>query len=212
MLHGMAAVLGLSGGIATGKSTVTAFLSGYGAAIVDADVIVRELQAPGAPLLEEISKSFGSEMLDASGALDRAALGTLIFGDAEARARLDKIVHPKVGIAMAQQAADLQAASATLIVLDIPLLFENRKRLSDGGSAIPFDATVLVYAPEQAQLERQIKRDGCMREDALRRIQAQLPIEEKKSMADIVIDNSGSIDDTERQTHELFRRFTSREG
>ena len=205
----MAAVLGLSGGIATGKSTVADFLRTLGASIIDADEIVRELQTPGAPLLDEISKNFGSEMIDSAGALDRTALGALVFRDPKARARLDEIVHPKVGVVMAERAAELLAANAALIVLDIPLLFEGRKLHSEGASTLSFDATVLVYAPERVQLERLLKRDSCDREEALRRIHAQLPIEEKKSMADVVIDNSGSIEDTERQTDDLFRRFAT---
>lgn len=205
----MASVLGLTGGIATGKSTVAGFLNTLGAAIVDADTIVRELQAPGAPLLDEIAKSFGAEMIDSAGALDRAALSAIVFRDPEARARLDHLVHPKVGAAMVERVTELQTSSAALIVLDIPLLFEKKMTPSSGASSLPFDATVLVYAPLSAQLERQMKRDGCGREDALRRVRAQLPIEEKKTLADIVIDNSGSTQETERQVDTLYTRFTA---
>ena len=92
--------------------------------------------------------------------------------------------------------------------LDIPLLFEGRKARTGGASALPFDATVLVYAPEQAQVERQISRDGCDRDEAMRRIRSQLPIEDKKAMADLIIDNSGDPAETERQVRALFIRFT----
>ncbi len=110
---------------------------------------------------------------------------------------------------MRERTARAQAAGAELIVLDIPLLFEGRQARSGSASALPFDVTVLVYAPEQAQIERQIQRDGCDCEQALRRIRAQLPIEDKRAMADVVLDNSGSIEETERQARELYERFSA---
>ena len=205
----MAAVVGLSGGIGTGKSTVARYLAGLGATVIDADSIVRELQAPGAPLLDEIADAFGAEIIDADGALDRAALADTVFRDPDARARLSQIVHPKVGAVMKERTARAQAAGAALIVLDIPLLFEGREIGSGGASTLPLDATVLVYAPEQAQIQRQMKRNGCDRDEALRRIRAQLPIEDKKALADVVLDNSGSIEETERQAREFYDRFTA---
>lgn len=204
----MAAVLGLSGGIGTGKSTVSRMLTALGATVIDADAIVHELQAPGAPMLDVIADAFGSAVIDADGALDRAALGAIVFRDDAARRKLGLIVHPQVGVTMAARMAEAQASDAELIVLDIPLLFEGRKAGTGGASALPFDATVLVYAPEGVQIERQMSRDGCDRDEALRRIRSQLPIEDKKAMADIVIDNSGEIEETERQVRALYRRFT----
>lgn len=204
----MAKVIGLSGGIGTGKSTVSRLLAAHGAVVVDADAIVRELQAPRTPMLDEIAAEFGPELIDAEGALDRAALGAIVFRDESARLRLGKIVHPGVGIAMADRTAQAQRDGAVLIVLDIPLLFEGRKLRSGGASALPFDVTVLVYAPEATQIERQISRDGCDRDEALRRIRSQLPIEDKKAMADVVVDNSGDLAETERQVRELFTRLT----
>ena len=206
----MASVLGLSGGIATGKSTVAGFLSSLGASVIDADAIVHELQAPGAPLLDEIAEAFGSDLIDAEGGLDRNALGTIVFGDPTARRRLEAIVHPKVIATMADRVAGAQATDTQLIVLDIPLLFERRENGSSQGLTSSFDATVLVYAPEQLQVERLMNRDGCDREAALQRIRAQLPIESKKSMADIVIDNSGSLEETQNQTRMLFERFSAK--
>ena len=205
----MASVLGLSGGIGSGKSTVTRFLLSLGATVIDADAIVHELQAPGTPLLDEITEAFGTDLIDAEGRLDRNALGAIAFADPVARRRLEKIVHPKVIATIADRVSSAQAAGALLIVVDIPLLFERRKSSPNREIAPPFDATVLVYAPEQQQIERQMKRDGCDREAALQRIRAQLPIESKKSMADIVIDNSGNLTETRRQTQRLFERFTA---
>ncbi|MCH8891475.1 MAG: dephospho-CoA kinase [Myxococcales bacterium] len=205
----MASVLGLSGGIGTGKSTVARFLGSLGATVIDADAIVHELQAPGTPMLDEIVEAFGSDLIDAEGRLDRNALGAIAFRDAAARGRLEQIVHPKVIAAIAERVASAQAAGAPLIVVDIPLLFESRENNPNQESTPSFDATVLVYAPEQQQIERQMKRDGCDREAALQRIRAQLPIESKKAMADVVIDNSGSLEETQRQTRMLFERFTA---
>jgi dephospho-CoA kinase len=204
----MASVLGLSGGIGTGKSTVARFFDSFGAIVIDADAIVHELQAPRAPMLDEITEAFGSELVDAEGRLDRQALGAIAFGDVAARKRLEEIVHPRVTATIAKRVASAQAAGAPLIVIDIPLLFERSTRNPKGEFTHTFDAAVLVYASEQQQVERQMSRDGCDRESALQRIRAQLPIERKKAMADIVIDNTGSLEETRRQTMELFERFT----
>ncbi len=205
----MASVLGLSGGIGTGKSTVARFLGSLGAAVIDADAIVHELQAPGTPMLDEIKAAFGSELIDTEGKLDRSALGAIAFRDAAARRQLEQIVHPKVVATIADRVANAQAAGTPLIVVDIPLLFDRRESSPSPESTPSFDATVLVYAPEQQQIERQMTRDGCDREAALQRIRAQLPIENKKAMADVIIDNSGSLEETRRQTRMLFERFTA---
>jgi len=200
-------VIGLSGGIGSGKSTVARMLEELGAVVIDADAIVHELQAPGQPLLAEIADAFGPGVIEASGALDRAALGAIVFRDPDARARLGRIVHPKVGAAMLGRLAAARAAGARLVVLDIPLLFEGREAGTGSAALLAMDATVLAYAPEALQIERQIARDGCDRDEALRRIRAQMPIERKRALADHVIDNSGALEDTERQVRALFARL-----
>jgi dephospho-CoA kinase len=205
----MASILGLSGGIGTGKSTVARFLGSLGATVIDADAIVHELQAPGTPMLDEIAEAFGPGLIDTQGRLDRAALGATVFSDAVARRRLEQIVHPKVIATIADRVASAHTADTPLIVVDIPLLFDRRESNPNRESTPSFDATVLVYAPEHQQIERQMKRDDCDREAALLRIRAQLPIESKKAMADVVIDNSGSLEETQRQTRILFERFTA---
>ena len=177
--------------------------------MIDADAIVHELQAPETPMLDEITEAFGPRLIDAEGSLDRTALGARVFRDAAARRRLEQIVHPKVSATIADRVASAQAAGAPLIVVDIPLLFDRRESSANRESTPSFDATVLVYAPEQQQIDRQMKRDGCDREAALQRIHAQLPIESKKALADIVIDNSGSLEETRRQARTLFERFTA---
>jgi dephospho-CoA kinase len=205
----MTRIAGLSGGIGSGKSTVAAVLAELGAVVIDADAIVHELQAPGSPVLQELADAFGAEILDASGALDRAALGAIVFDDAGARAKLGAIMHPLVGAEMMRRLAAARDAGAALIVLDIPLLFEGMKAGTGISSRLGFDATIAVHVPEAVQIERQIARDGCTRDEALRRIRAQLPIDEKRDLADFVIDNSGSREETKRRVHELYRRLVA---
>ncbi len=195
-------IVGLTGGIATGKSTVARMLAELGAVVIDADAIVHELQAPGSPVLAEIVGAFGPDVLDASGALDRAVLGDRVFRDPQARQRLNAILHPRVGAEMARRVQAAQRAGVSLIVLDIPLLFETRAR---GGAGV--EAVILVYAPRALQIERQMARDGCDRAEAERRIAAQMPIEEKRALADHVIDNSTSRERTEAQVRALFEQL-----
>ncbi len=203
----MTRVVGLSGGIGTGKSTVSRMLAELGAVVVDADAIVHRLQAAGSPLLDEIAAAFGSDVLAAEGGLDRKRLADLVFRDPAARARLNAIVHPRVGVEMARELAAAREAGAPLVVLDIPLLFEGRAAGTGSASALGFDATVLVYAPRERQIERTLARDGGTREDIERRLAAQLPIDEKRALAEYVIDNAGSLDETERQVRALFERL-----
>jgi dephospho-CoA kinase len=203
----MTRVVGLTGGIGSGKTTVARMLEKRGATLIDADAIVHELQAPGAPLLDEIAEAFGSEVIDASGALDREALGAIVFADPEARRRLERIVHPKVGAEVARRLADAHSAGVPLLVLDIPLLFEGRAAGSGGTSSLEFDATIVVWVPRKIQIERQVEREGYGRDEAERRIRAQLPLDEKRRLADFTIDNSGSLEETEHQVHALYARL-----
>jgi len=205
----MTRIAGLSGGIASGKSTVAALFNKLGARVIDADAIVHELQSPGSPALDELAEAFGDEIIDECGALDRAALGAIAFQDPAARKRLGSIMHPKVGVLMMQQLAVARDAGVALIVLDIPLLFEGMKAGTGFSTQLGFDATIVVHVPEELQVERQMSRDGCSREEALRRIHSQLPIDEKREMADRVIDNSGALEATERQVRELYRQLTA---
>lgn len=202
----MTAVIGLTGGVGSGKSTVARMFAERGATVIDADAIVHELQAPGAPLVDEIAGAFGPDVLDADGALDRKALGDLVFRDPEARQRLNALVHPKVGAEFARRLRAAQGAGATLVVLDIPLLFEGREAGSGGTSAMDFRATVLVWVPQEVQIERQMARDGCTRTEAERRVHAQMPLDEKRELADHVIDNSGDLAETARQVDEIVRQ------
>jgi dephospho-CoA kinase len=202
-------IVALTGGIGSGKSTVGALLAKLGAAVIDADAIVHELQARGSPVLDEMVAAFGPEILDESGALDRKALGDAVFRDPEARRRLEAIVHPRVGAEFARRLEAAKDSGVPLVVLDIPLYFETRQEGGGGASRMPVDAVLLAYAPEEVQLERTVLRDGCSRDEALRRIRAQLPIEEKKRLADVVIDNSGSLAETERQARAFYEQMVS---
>jgi dephospho-CoA kinase len=166
-------------------------------------------------MLAEISAAFGPGVIDAEGRLDRAALGAIVFRDAAARARLGAIVHPPVAAEIARRVARARSQGVEVLVLDIPLLFEGRKAGTGTAAVLQFDATVVVWAPEAAQIERQIARDGCSREEAQRRVRAQLPLHEKKALADFVIDNSGTPEETDRQVSafwETLRRRPARAG
>lgn len=205
----MGAIVGLTGGIGSGKSTVARMFEALGATVIDADAIVHELQAPGAPMLDEIADAFGAHLIDANGALDRAALGAIVFGDDEARKRLNGIVHPQVGAEFARRVRAAQEAGTALLVLDIPLLFEGRRAGTGTSAVMRFDATVLVAAREETQIARVIARDGATREEALDRIRAQMPLDEKRGLADHVIENDESLDETRRQVEAIFETVSA---
>jgi len=205
----MTCLLGLSGGIGSGKSTVTRILAELGATTIDADAIVHEQQAAGQPMLAEIAKAFGEKVIAPDGSLDREALGAIVFRDEEARARLGRIVHPPVIAEMMRRAQAAVEAKVPLVVLDIPLLFEGRISGRGSGAMMDFDATLCVWVSRDVQIERTMARDGCDRAEAERRIAAQLPIDEKREMADYVIDNSGSEAETRAQVEALFERLTA---
>lgn len=204
----MTRVIGLTGGIGSGKSTVARLLAALGAVVVDADAIVHELQAPGAPMLGEMATAFGADVLTEDGALDRQRMADLAFRDPQVRQRLNAIVHPRVAAEMARRIDAARRSGAPLVVVDIPLLFETRPRDRDAARA-GFDATVLVYVPREVQIERTVRRDGCPRAEAERRVAAQLPIDDKRALADHVIDNTSDAADTERRVRALFAELTA---
>jgi dephospho-CoA kinase len=208
MLRAMTCILGLTGGIGSGKSTVTRILRELGATTIDADAIVHELQARGQPMLRELALAFGGEILTADGALDRKALGAIVFRDETARARLGEIVHAPVIGEMMRRAKAAVTRGDPLVVLDIPLLFEGRVSGRGSGALMHFDATVCVWVDEAVQLARTMARDGCDVDEARRRMAAQLPIDEKRAMADYVIDNSGEPEATRAQVEALVYALT----
>jgi dephospho-CoA kinase len=205
----MTRIIGLSGGIGSGKSTVTRMLQQLGAITVCADEIVHELQAPGAPLLGEIAAVFGEGVISEDGSLNREALGAIVFRDPDARGQLGKLMHPPVIGEMMRRAKAAVDASAPMVVLDIPLLFEGQKSGTGSAAVMSWEATVLVWVPPEVQIERTMDRDGCDRGEAERRVAAQLPIDEKKAMATHVIDNSGTLEQTREQVEALYRQLVS---
>jgi dephospho-CoA kinase len=205
----MTCVIGLTGGIGSGKSTVADMLSQLGATIVDADRIVHALQAPGTPMLAALVEEFGDGILDDTGALDRKALAAIVFDDRNALRRLGLIVHPEVGREMLRQVRAAIAAGAAMAVADIPLLFEGRREGRDTAKRLGVQGVILAWVPLETQIERTMLRDACTREQAVARIRAQVPIDEKRELAEYVIDNSGSRDETERQVRALYHRLAA---
>ncbi|MFD5215173.1 dephospho-CoA kinase [Microbacterium sp. NPDC058345] len=196
-------LIALTGGIASGKSTIARRLQEHGAIVVDADEIVREVQAPGSPLLGEIRAAFGEDVIEATGTLDRAALGARVFGDQEALARLNAIVHPAVREQSARRFEQAFAADAdAVVVYDVPLLVE--ARVDD-----PWDMIVVAHAPAEVRLNRLIELRGMDRAAAQSRIDAQVPDEKRLEIADVVIDTSGSLTRTLECTDDLWRRLVA---
>lgn len=192
--------LGLTGNIASGKSTVASIWEGYGAYLIDADDLARRAVEPGSPGLEAVVERFGREVLTPGGELDRAALRRLVFSDPEARAQLEGIIHPEVGRLREEEEARAQELGAEVVVNDIPLLFEV-------GLEDRFDLVVLVDAPEGERLRRLIEGRGLPEEEARAMITAQMPAEEKRERADILIDNSGTLEELEARTREVWEEI-----
>jgi dephospho-CoA kinase len=181
-------LIALTGGIGSGKSTVSGFLREMGVTVIDADEATRAVQAPGSEGLRRLVEAFGPDILDASGALDRPRLAAIAFGDPDARRRLNEIVHPLVREWMAERQREAAERGDEVVVLDIPLLFESR-------GASGFDAVILVYAPEEVQLRRLVEQRGMDERAARERLAAQMPIEEKRVLASHVIVNTGTLED-----------------
>jgi dephospho-CoA kinase len=194
-------LIALTGGIASGKSTIAARLKEHGAVVVDADAIVREVQQPGSPVLELIAAEFGAEMLGADGALDRAALGAHVFGHPDRVAALNAIVHPAV-VAESQRrfTAAASADASAVIVYDVPLLVEGR------GTG-EWDLVVVAHAPADVRVRRLVELRGLSEADARARIASQATDEERLAIADVVIDTAGTIADTRAQTDALWQRL-----
>ncbi|WP_286885019.1 dephospho-CoA kinase [Aneurinibacillus sp. UBA3580] len=193
-------VIGLTGGIACGKSTVSRMLAERGARIIDADIIAREVVRPGEEAWSLIVERFGRDILLANEELDRVKLGAIVFADEQARLDLNAIVHPAVRARMRQLMKEAQEESIALIVMDIPLLYESKLEYM-------VEKVVVVYCTAEQQLKRLMERNGYDEEEAMRRIASQMSIEEKKSRADYVIDNSGTFTETEEQVDELVGKL-----
>ena len=191
-------LVGLTGGIATGKSTVSAMFRNLGAEIIDADRLARDVVAPGEPALAEIARVFGPHVLLPDGSLDRKALGTVVFADAEQRRTLERITHPAIRERFARRLADLESARFTGVVLfDAAVLVES-------GNHRNMDRLVVVVTDEATELARLMARDGLAHEEALARVRSQLPVAEKAKLADHVIDNTGDRARTAARVREVY--------
>ncbi|WP_320164615.1 dephospho-CoA kinase [uncultured Trichococcus sp.] len=198
----MSYILGLTGSIATGKSTVAKLFLSAGIPVVDADLGARAVVLPGAPGLADIVRHFGEDYLLPDGTLDRKRLGELIFSDREKRAELDALLKERIQHWIHAEKERYINEGHDLIVLDIPLLYE-------GGYQDSCDAVMVVYVPAEIQLQRLMSRNHLDADEAARRMQSQLSIEKKKELADFVIDNSGTIEETEKQVNEWLRGYRS---
>ncbi|MBM7660580.1 dephospho-CoA kinase [Bacillus mesophilus] len=193
-------IIGLTGGIASGKSTVANMIKEYNIPIVDADVISREVVEPGKPAYLGIVEAFGEEILDVDGNIDRIKLGSIIFNNEEKRNKLNGIVHPAVRSEMQAQKEQHIHSGASAVVLDIPLLFESKLTYM-------VDQTLVVFVNPEIQLERLMERNKFSKEEALARIQSQMPLIEKKELADHVIDNNGTLSQTKAQLEGILKEW-----
>jgi len=186
--------VGLTGGIASGKSSVSGILRELGAVVIDADELAREVVAKGTPGLERVVGAFGPDVLTADGEMDRAKVGAIVFADEEQRRVLEAIVHPLVFERIV--ALEAAASEADLVVHDIPLLAES-------GRAATFDAVIVVDAPADLQVERMVRDRGWTREQAEARIAAQAGREDRRAIATYVVDNTGTLDDLRQRVAEV---------
>ena len=196
----MTVVLGLTGGIASGKSTVSTMIRKHGIRVIDADIISREVVEVGKPAYRQIVELFGKDILHDNDTINRERLGALIFADEKKRNQLNRIVHPAVREELLKQTKEEKEQDAKAVVLDIPLLFESKLTHL-------VDKTILVYVDEKTQLERLMKRNGFSEDEAMMRIRSQLPLKEKIILSDELINNNGSIEETEIQLHEILSKL-----
>lgn len=192
-----ARVIGLTGGIASGKSTVAAMLRELGAPVVDADELARRVVEPGSAGLAAIVEYFGPQVLDAAGALDRKQLGARVFADPEARAALNAITHPRIAELSQREIARHAGAGAPVVIYEAALIVEN-------GLQRGLDGLIVVSVPVEVQLERLIARDGLGEDEARARLAAQLPLADKVAVADHVIDNAGTVEETRAQVARVW--------
>jgi dephospho-CoA kinase len=196
----MPKVIGLTGGIASGKSLVSQTLAGFGMTVIDADEVSHELMAKDEAVKQKVVETFGAGVLTAHGDVDRKKLGGIVFRDAGLRKDLERILHPRIFAEMWKRAQE----SSADVVLEIPLLIEQR-----GHERV--DLVVVVYSTRERQIQRLMGRDGISREEAISRIDTQLPLAEKISYAHYVIDNSGTVEETEDQVTRLYKQIRGKE-
>ena len=194
--------IGITGSIASGKSVLTAYLLGLGYPVIDADAVAADLVQPGSDTLKEIAETFGDDMIASDGALDRDKLGQLVFKDEVARRKLNDLMHPAIIRAM----VDLSENFHGLVFFDIPLLFEEYDAMKANG--LNFDAVWLVDVKEEVQLARLMARDSIDEAYAKEKIASQMSLEEKRSRAHVVFDNSGDLMNLYNQVDEVLEAWT----
>jgi dephospho-CoA kinase len=192
-------VVGLTGGIASGKSTVSAMFRELGAEVIDADQVARDVVEPGTPALEEVGRRFPG-VVDATGRLDRVALGRRVFADPAERRALEAILHPRIREEVARRTEALARAGVTVVLYDAALLIEN-------GLHRGMDGVVLVSAPEEVQRARLAARDGLDPAAITARLAAQLPLADKRAHATWVVENGGSLDETRAQVRRIWEEL-----
>lgn len=197
----MALVIGLTGGIASGKSTVSQMLKDMEIPVIDADLEARRVVEKGEAAYNEVVATFGEEILLENGEIDRLKLGSIIFNDEKKRQMLNDIVHPAVRKRMLEEKEKFIERGASTIVMDIPLLFESRLTYL-------VDRTILVYVDENVQLQRLMNRNNFSEEEAIARIRSQMPLEKKRLLADAIIDNNGVIETTRMQLKTILDKWT----
>ena len=197
-------LVGLTGGIGSGKSTVARMLEKRGAVVFDADVLARQAVAPGTPGFEKVVERFGPNMLAPGGGLDREALASIVFSDPAARRDLEGIVHPEVRRMFAEGCEEYRD-SDRVVVFSAPLLVET-------GMHTAFDLLIVVSAPVATQIERLMRDRGMAERDVQARIDAQLPLEAKAEAADVLVDNEGTLEDLEAQVERVWRNLVTRAG
>lgn len=196
----MTKVLGLTGGIATGKSTVSRVFEEYHIPIISADEVARQVVEPGSVALNEIQAQFGQVYVNNDGTLNRQLLGTLVFGNSQKLDLLNQIMQPKIRAEIQRQVATLKQRKPKLIVLEIPLLFEQH-----GNQLV--DITMVVKVARQVQLDRLMARNQLSQHEALNRIHSQMSLAEKIKRADVVIDNAGTVEQTREQVVEWLENY-----
>lgn len=193
-------IIGLTGSIASGKSTISAMLKDKGYPIIDADLVARLVVEPGTSNLQEIEREFGSSVINKDGTLNREALGKLIFNDPAKRKQLNDLMHPAIRIEMFRQRDELLKSGQKTLIMDIPLLFESRLQHF-------VDKILVVSVTEEMQLQRLMNRNSLSKEEATVRIQSQLPISEKEKGADAVIYNNGTIGQSKEQLEQILTEW-----
>lgn len=193
-------IIGLTGSIASGKSTVANMLKEYGFPIVDADLVARQVVEPGSETLQKIADVFGPEVITPEGTMDRAKVGSIIFHDESKRKVLNDIIHPAIRAEMLRQRDEHVANGAKTVIMDIPLLFESKLQHY-------VEKILVVSVNEETQLKRLIERNQLNEEDAKARISSQLPLSIKEQGADAVINNNGSIEETRQQLEDILNKW-----